>query len=320
MGMVPMIIFGAGLAGLLAARRLWSYNPIIYEKQREIPNNHSALLRFRTNDVGEALSLPFKKVNVYKGVLCEDGVTITNNPTIRDFNAYSIKSIGHVIERSIIDTKNAVRFIAPGNLIESLSNKATIKCECDCRNYIGTGEYDPIISTIPMPELMRILDYPSKFTVKFDTRPIWTINCELRNVEVYQTLYVPYNKDEPYRVSITGNKMTLEFAFEPPGNSDLWFIDHYLDIILGANDIKLKSGYIETKMQQYGKILSIDDIERKKFILWATDKFNIYSLGRYATWRQILLDDVLKDISIINTFIQQRSGYERTLTAMEKVI
>ena len=48
-----MIIWGAGLACLLANMfRKWS--PVVYEKQDSLPNNHNALLRFRTNQVGIA--------------------------------------------------------------------------------------------------------------------------------------------------------------------------------------------------------------------------------------------------------------------------
>ena len=59
-----MIIYGAGLAGLLAGNILRKYHPKIYEAQSELPNNHSALLRFRTSDVGTACSIPFKRVKV----------------------------------------------------------------------------------------------------------------------------------------------------------------------------------------------------------------------------------------------------------------
>jgi len=92
-----MIILGAGLSGLLAARCLQQFKPIIIEKQSSLPNNHSALLRFRSNEIAQITGLPFKEVNVYKGVLTESGI-ITNTPTIRDFNAYSIKATGQVSE------------------------------------------------------------------------------------------------------------------------------------------------------------------------------------------------------------------------------
>jgi len=302
-----MIILGAGQAGLLAARRIWEHDPVIVEKQKSLPNNHSALLRFRTDKIGKVIGVPFKKVNVYKGILSEDGKSITNIPNIRDINAYSLKSTGYSIERSIINTKHAMRFIAPANFIEKLAYNANIQYNCDAKDYIIEKNINPIISTIPMPELMRLLDY--RLAPIFKMKPIWTINCELLNVDIYQTLYVPYDENTPYRISITGNKMTIEFAYPPIKNHN--YIEQYCETLFGGF-----VPYTETtiKKQEYGKIVPIDDFARKRFILWATDNFNIYSLGRYATWKQILLDDVLKDIDIISNFIKQRADvYQRTM-------
>ena len=302
-----MIIIGAGQAGLLAARRLSSYNPIVLEKQKSLPNNHSALLRFRSNEIGKAIGLPFKKVNVYKGILSDDGETITDTPTIRDMNAYSLKSTGVCIERSIINTDKATRYIAPNNFIKHLSHNVDIEYENNCEQL--ETKIKPIISTIPMPELMKLLDY--RDAPVFKLRPIWTINCELLNVDVYQTLYIPYGNNEPYRVSITGNRMTMELTFLPPGGSALNFIDQYLDILFDNHQITIDR--VQVKEQPYGKIIPIDEYERQKFILWATDTHGIYSLGRYATWRQILLDDVLKDIKHIQNFISHRNNYQRVM-------
>ena len=52
-------IYGAGLAGLLCANMLRRFNPEIHEAKPSLPNNHSALLRFRTDKVGTACAIPF---------------------------------------------------------------------------------------------------------------------------------------------------------------------------------------------------------------------------------------------------------------------
>jgi len=298
-----MIIVGAGLSGLLAARRLWTHNPVIWEKQSELPNNHSALLRFRTNAVGEALGIPFKKVNVYKGIMDRSGA-ISNTPTVQDMNAYSIKATGMVMERSIINTEPSVRYIAPENLISQAARGLNILYN---KPYDQASTDQTItISTIPMPELMKQLWYPKK--PLFFARPIWTYNCYLTNVDVYQTIYLPYDTTMPYRISITGDLFTAEFSEEPKA-LEADFMYSMLDRILGYT-IAYTDSVI--KRQEYGKIIPIDDDIRQQFILWATDKFKIYSLGRFATWRQLLLDDVLKDIGVIDKFIRQRNDYGRT--------
>jgi len=298
-----MIIIGAGLAGLLAANRI--SNAEVIEQQNELPNNHSALLRFRSSSVGDALGIPFKRVNVYKGVLLDDGKSITNSPTLSEYNAYSLKSTGHILERSIINIEPAHRYIAPDGFTSALASRVTIQYRHDGKDYLQNSS-EPVISTIPMPALAILLKYPNP--IAFRTRPIWTINCELENVDIYQTLYIPYFNDEPYRISITGNKMTLEFAVEPL-DEPIEYIQHYATILFDTEEYPFTN--LVVKRQEYGKIVPIDENERQKFILWSTDNFNIYSLGRFATWRNILLDDVLKDIDIIKKFINQRTGYQR---------
>jgi len=61
-------------------------------------------------------------------------------------------------------------------------------------------------------------------------------------------------------------------------------------------------------VQRYSKILPIPEVERKRLILWATDNFNIYSLGRFATWRPgLLMDDVVNDVRVIRRIINNGS-------------
>ena len=304
-----MIIVGAGQAGLLCASRLAQYSPTVIEQQKSLPNNHSALLRFRSNKIATMTGIEFKKVNVYKGVLCEDGHTITNNPTIRDFNAYSYKTTRRIVERSIINIQNAIRYVAPYGFIYRLASGTNIEYGRTLQSFIeDTTRNEAIISTIPMPILMEILDYPDK--PQFSYIPIWTVNSILVDTDVYQTLYIPYGEYMPYRISITGSRMTMEFSREPRELPEQLLL-RYLDTL----GIQTMAEGIDIKKQDYGKIVPIDENERQKFILWATDNFNIYSLGRYATWRQILLDDVLEDIAIINKMIMQISGYGRRLHA-----
>ena len=55
--------------------------------------------------------------------------------------------------------------------------------------------------------------------------------------------------------------------------------------------------------------MPIDDKIRKDFIYTLTEKYNIFSVGRFATWRQLLLDDVVNDISVIERLIASNSNY-----------
>ena len=83
-------IIGAGLSGLIAANLLSDIGEkiIVWESQKGLPNNHSAVLRFRSPIVGEAVGIPFKEVFVHKEVF--------NKPyaTVKDRLDYSYKCRG----------------------------------------------------------------------------------------------------------------------------------------------------------------------------------------------------------------------------------
>jgi hypothetical protein len=51
---------------------------------------------------------------------------------------------------------------------------------------------------------------------------------------------------------------------------------------------------------------------RKEFIFKTTVQNNIYSLGRFATWRNLIMDDVYKDIQVIKKLMNQ-SNYDRVI-------
>jgi hypothetical protein len=66
-----------------------------------------------------------------------------------------------------------------------------------------------------------------------------------------------------------------------------------------------------------GKIEAINDDERKALLLELTDKFNIYSLGRYAIWKDSVgADAVAHDLERIYQMIsvsQERRKYDNHL-------
>lgn len=290
------------MAGLLAAHMLRRHQPSIIEQQHSLPNNHHALLRFRTDAVMRATGIPFREVEAQKAVWYERAAHA--RATFAMQNLYSQKVTGRITSRSILNLDGGRRYIAPNDFIAQLSHGANIE--------YGTAfdweqqQPAPIISTIPMPALMRAKQWDAD-QINFPHQPIFTITCDLpEHVDVYQTFYYPEERyGALYRASITGRVLQLEFAGTAPAPG---FMDMIVQEVVGHFGIRVALMAYRVSEQTYGKLAPIADTIRKTFILAMSDQHQIYSLGRFATWRQILLDDVVQDIRTIESFITERSS------------
>lgn len=301
-----MIIVGAGMAGLLAGGMIRDRPVTIYEAAPTLPNNHSAVLRFRSSVVGDTLGIEFKAVDMMKAV----------HPwrnAVADNLAYSLKCTATATLRSIVTAEGGIqrRFIAPGNLIELMAARLNglIKFR---ESFNFNGFSGPFISTIPMPVLMDILEYRKK--PKFKYVHGFNINGTLPGVDAYASVYVPDPEFPFNRISLTGDRLTIEISdpnnyIESADDIDcVQLVDVALSL-LGLSTIQIWDFDFKTKPQKYAKILPINDDERKHFIMWATEKFGIYSLGRFATWRPgLLLDDLVNDVRVIQRMINKSAS------------
>jgi hypothetical protein len=205
------------------------------------------------------------------------------------------------------------RFIAPANFVEQMANSVTVCFGEDGRFCIDhmeeKNQYTPVISTIPMQVLMDSVAWEPK--PLFSSSPIWTMVAKIEEprIDVYQTLYYPGLSMSIYRASLTGNQLIMEFIRDPGCES---VHDQIMMITRVLENFGIRHAVaeeVEIKKQHLGKIFPVDELTRKNFIFQMSDKRHIYSLGRFATWRQILLDDLVKDIQFIEDFITQRDLY-----------
>jgi hypothetical protein len=300
--MTPII--GAGMAGLLAGCMIRDH--VIYEAQPSLPNNHQAVLRFRSSVVGDTLNIPFKRVQMMK---C---VHPWRNP-VADQLSYSWKANGTARLRSAISADGEVRerYIAPPDLIERMS------AMCGRINFGEKPDLEgwpqPVISTIPMPAAMKQLGWPD--APEFPSQKGWVIKHKLSGVDAYCSVYDPDPDSWVTRTSITGNELIVELCREP-----LESVDGHLSRALEILGLHFSAAYYngmpepELKEMPYAKILPIDEDVRKRFIIWASEEHNVYSLGRYATWRPgLLLDDVVNDVRVIQRLINGGSSYHHKL-------
>ncbi len=298
-----MKIIGAGLAGLLCG----ALNPgsTIYERQGSLPNNHGALLRFRSDKISKALGIPFKKVRVTKAIWL-DGEEVQPTPRIQ--NMYSMKVLGKYSARSIANIDPVDRYIAPADFIAQLAKRCKIEY-----NFSWGKEWhdnEPIISTIPLPVMMELFGITT--STNFEYQSIWTRTMNVPGVDLYQTIYFPTSDPHIsiYRASFTGSKLIVECVNNHGVNLDDALHAFGLPFDIGMYTIKVGD-------QKYGKIIEIDPVMRRGITAVLSNLHNIYSLGRYATWRNILLDDVYEDIFKIRDLMNLDS-YEQRLKLSEE--
>lgn len=314
-------IYGAGHAGLLAATMLRRLRPEVHEMAPSLPDNHGALLRFRSDAVARETGQTFKRVRVLKAVMSDR--MLLDRSSIRDANQYSLKVTGSIAPRSVLDLEPCDRYIAPDDFVSVMARDVNIQYGSPLTEQItepfAYGR-DPIISTIPMPALMKLVGWPEM--PDFTFRTVWSLSLRITDpsIDVYQTIYYPELRDSHYRASITGNQLIIEFAgAEEPSTDELKdvMLSSLEDFGIPVGESLIQPSSYSWKQQLYGKLLPIPERDRKEFILAMTDQYNIYSVGRFATWRQILLDDVVRDVRLVEQMITERSRYNRRLTAQK---
>jgi hypothetical protein len=308
-------VIGAGMAGLLAGAILREQCELILEAQTILPNNHSALLRFRSPIVGDTLNIPFRKVAVMKAV------ANSINP-VADAISYSLKTNGKAQLRSITEAHGKLeeRWIAPPDLVARMAGKVVGKIIYGANWDKPHG--DPIISTLPMPTLMRLLGYTTELT--FESVIGFALTARLRDTDLCATIYFPDSADLAYRASITGDRLIVEYAFPGASEADarenmkhindypLSKREHLREVLAHfAMNTDHIAGVPEVKLQRYAKILPVSDEGRKRFMLWATEQHNVYSLGRFATWRPgLLMDDLVNDMNVIQRLAGGGTSYD----------
>lgn len=289
MNQAPVII-GAGLAGLIAAQAF--PQAMIYEASEGPKADHRALLRFRTDGVAKLTGIEFREVTVRKGIWF-DGKFIP--PDIGVANAYALKCLDRLAgDRSIWNLDSASRFIAPESLYEQLLEAAQGRVTFGFTEAFWlTG---PKISTAPLSVAAKSMYL--QHDLEFARASIHVERFRIPKADVFQTVYFPSHNTPVYRASITGDLLIIESR----GAFDTQELNEVFDAFAIGGNGEVQA--LDARDQAYGKIAPVDEAKRKALIFELSQKHNIFSLGRFATWRNILLDDVVNDIAVIKRLLR----------------
>lgn len=300
-------IAGAGLAGLLAAHA-WPMARV-FEPQSGPRPEHRALLRFRTQDVANLVGVEFHPVTVRKAIWYDGGFCAAN---IKLANLYSRKILGRIVgDRSIWNLDPVQRFIAPEDLydqlVEHVGARVAWGIPCDYAD-----RTTPIISTAPLPIVVQELRLETG--LKYPRAAIRVERWRVPNCSAYQTVYFPDDAISIYRASVTGDLLIIESTATVQLDADE-LADERSQVfrVFGFYE---QPQLLEAVQQKFGKIVPLPDGERRALLYRLTSEFGVFSLGRFATWRNVLLDDVVQDIAVVRRLLRS-SKYEQKLLQNE---
>lgn len=306
--MKKITVVGAGISGLLSAihfARL-GHPVLVVEKSEEIPNNHHAVLRFRTDFVSGMTGIPFRKVSVLKAI------EPYKNP-VASANSYSKKTNGQYLQRSILSGSDSVstRYIAPPDFVSQLvglTKPLPIEWGFGFGFDFGAWSSDCasnpdhwVINTTPLNHMASAVGIEfDNSKAEFGHRKGCVIKARVIGSDSFFSLYVPDPSCPFYRVSLTGDELMVEIS--GASAEDISPAESVRILrracSLAAIDF-LDCGGLKVNDQKYAKITPIDERTRRQLIMEATDKFRIISVGRFATWRpKLLLDDIVSDLNV----------------------
>jgi len=129
-------------------------------------------------------------------------------------------------------------------------------------------------------------------------------------------MYYPDPALPVYRASVMGDVLSIEMVqdmLSVPLNMipELVEAQNLVTMVLDSLGIDAKDVTKLDEGSQLGKIsYAVDDRVRKNWILKLTLDHGIYSLGRFALWKNILQDDVYEDSMKIRSFIESGTHYD----------
>lgn len=323
------LIIGGGLSGLIMGMELTKRNEdyIIIERSK---NLIEAKLHYLHADLKDYLPFKLQEIDIVQQWF--DGEKFRSDiPTADVMNNFSFNTVGKIFQNSMkyMDGKIHKGYI-PENGIENISpnvlnfnkneplvgydltridheNKIAyidVHTEADGQEVVGEEkiEYERIISTIPLPIMLKIAGVEHE--EKFETDPLHMFEIELpEDVQegLFQIIYLPFATGGYSRFSILGKRCVAEVGRKDMIDIDpnrVWLKKFMLRMFPNLVDYNLSDIKIEKHTNWYGRYHPINNGKRVELIKQLENK-DIFCLGRYAAWDYKRTDHVVKDAEVI---------------------
>lgn len=325
------LIVGGGLSGLIMGLELTKRGEdyIIIEKNG---NPVEAKLHYLHADISKYFPFKLREVDIATNWLDNTGKLRADRPSIDVMNNFSWITTDKVFQNSMkfIDGVLHKGWI-PETGIENISemvrqfnkNKPLIGCELlDVDGNIATVrhgdekeeeileiEFDKIISTIPLPFMMKIVGNGSDQEFKTEPLKMTEVIFEDKYYEdLFQIVYLPYADYGYSRISILGNRIVAEKAngqFEAGEEGNRIGLKKLIKMLLPNCDVS--KAKFEDMTNWYGRYIPIDEGVRGQ-IMRSLESKNILCLGRYAEWTYMRVDHVVKKAELLAESFTTKKG------------
>lgn len=314
--MAPLII-GAGFTGLLAAH-VWPTAQVL-EIAPAPAQRHKALMRFRTDAVSHLMGIEFRKVIVRKGIYYQDRFV---TPTIETANLYARKVVGRIVDRSIWNLKPVIRYVAPENFYDQLIDAVKSRIHFGQPYFPAQMAIESsVINTAPLPMILTHHPIRPELSDQVQCRKlgIRVRRWRVPHADVFQTVYFPSPGTPVYRMSITKDLLIVEEVHNTIG--EIWAGDREVtSLIQHAFGVEMDAlEFLDDTEQSYRKVDELSATLRKQVLLELTARYQVFSLGRFATWRNVLLDDVIQDINVIKRLMKTGTMYDAHKVAAQSI-
>lgn len=311
---MKIIIIGGGIAGTLAFNFFRNESPLVFDKEESKKpfSSHSGIMRVKSEEIGAILGIKLKKIKVEKWIFYKGKFYSYSTPFFT--SSYSQKVSDGIYSRSIENLGVHTRYLFDKDF--SVPDKYA-KFGCSLIGFVPseskaifmTSEgkqieerYDICINTLPLPFIMELYGVKEHSTkIDFSYKSIYSrvVNTAIKSDKHY-TVYLPDRDEDIYRVSLQEDKVILESMEEFTTNREIERICKEL-FDIQPKDI---TDITKTTSRLYGKIIDLEPFVRKSQLYMLTEKYNIYSAGRFALWKNIGVDDMLKDLDKIRSMAE----------------
>jgi len=319
---VDVLVVGSGISGMIVSKELSDkgINHMVIERS-SVPVQPQ--LHYFHRDDSDFFGEKLQRVEIQKALFW-DG-KFENEFNIEMHNHYSYITTGKLFVNSskYVGTTNEA-WIPKGGDWRKFYNNLQSKCfgvtyDCELLSIDSVNKvadvsfmdgdqrvktsilYNHLMSTIPMPVMLKIARVRNEVEFKFDELIVdqFQLDQDECDPSVHQIIYFPQADFGYARASLLGNRVVCERANSSfmSGSQHHLFVSFLHRWMPSLRERERKIQF-ETSHNPGGRYIGIDEVIRSEYVELLESR-NIHSVGRYAQWVYKRADHVIDDVQAI---------------------